>query len=122
MYNSPVSLSHYSFFIINLENIKSSPVKHEKLIKWCLAIYYHTLLKNLFQVTTCEIAQLESTQEETDTRIVLYLLYAAHLGHKVVVVRTPDRHFLHPPAPRTIHPADLLRRHWDRKSQADLLR
>ncbi|CAL8359722.1 unnamed protein product [Gadus morhua 'NCC'] len=73
-------------------------------------------------VTTCEIAQLESTQEETDTRIVLYLLYAAHLGHKVVVVRTPDRHFLHPPAPRTIHPADLLRRHWDRKSQADLLR
>ena len=64
MYNSPVSLSHYSFFIINLENIKSSPVKHEKLIKWCLAIYYHTLLKNLFQVTTCEIPQLESTQED----------------------------------------------------------
>ena len=73
-----------------MENIKSSPVKHEKLKKWCLAIYYHTLLKNLFQVTTCEIPQLESTQEETDTRVVLYLQYAAQLGHKAVVVRTPD--------------------------------
>jgi len=41
-------------------------------------------------VTTREIPQLKSTQEETDTRVVLYLLYAAQLGHKVAVVRTPD--------------------------------
>ena len=46
-------------------------------------------LNNLFQVTTCEIPGLESSQEETDTRVVLYLLYAAQLGHKVAVVRTP---------------------------------
>lgn len=53
-------------------------------------IFYHTLLNNLFQVTTCEIPQRESTQEETDTRVVLYLLYASQLGHKVAVMRTPD--------------------------------
>ena len=41
-------------------------------------------------MTTCEIPQLKSTQEETDTQVVLYLLYAAQLGHKVAVVRTPD--------------------------------
>ena len=31
-----------------------------------------------------------SNQEETDTRIVLYLKYAAKLGYKSAVVRTPD--------------------------------
>ncbi|XP_076134083.1 uncharacterized protein LOC143116692 isoform X3 [Alosa pseudoharengus] len=36
-------------------------------------------------VTTCEIPQVESTQEQTDTQIVLHLLYAAQLGHKVAV-------------------------------------
>lgn len=31
-----------------------------------------------------------SNQEETDTRIVLYLKYAAKIGYKSAVVRTPD--------------------------------
>ena len=42
------------------------------------------------EVTTCEIHELSSDQEETDTRVVLYLHYAAKLGYKSVVVRTPD--------------------------------
>ena len=37
-----------------------------------------------------EIDELVSNQEETDTRVVLYLNYAAKLGYKSAVVRTPD--------------------------------
>lgn len=44
----------------------------------------------MFQVTACEIHELVSNQEETDTRVVLYLKYAAKLGYKSAVVRTPD--------------------------------
>ena len=44
----------------------------------------------MFQVTTREIHELVSNQEETDTRVVLYLMYAAKLGYKPAGVRTPD--------------------------------
>lgn len=50
----------------------------------------HILYNNVFQVTTCEIHELVSNQEETDTRVVLYLKYAVKLGYKSAVVRTPD--------------------------------
>ena len=42
------------------------------------------------QVSAHEIEDLQSEQEETDTRTVLYLKYAAKLGYKSAVVRTPD--------------------------------
>ena len=42
------------------------------------------------QVNRTEIHSLQSNQEETDTRIVLYLKYAKDQGFKSVVVRTPD--------------------------------
>lgn len=41
-------------------------------------------------MTVSEIHELESNQEETDTRVVLYLNYAVKLGYKSTVVRTPD--------------------------------
>lgn len=44
----------------------------------------------MLQVTVREIHELASDQEETDTRVVLYLKYAATLGYKSAVVRTPD--------------------------------
>lgn len=37
-----------------------------------------------------ELPTLYSNQEETDTRVVLYLHHAASLGYKDAVVRTPD--------------------------------
>ena len=37
---------------------------------------------------------LKSTQEETDTRIILYCLYAQDQGYKIVHVRTPDSDLL----------------------------
>ena len=37
-----------------------------------------------------ELPTLHSTQEETDTRVVLYLHHAVALGYKNAVVRTPD--------------------------------
>ena len=37
-----------------------------------------------------EIPTIYSNQEETDTRVVVYLHYAASLGYKDAVVRTPD--------------------------------
>ena len=42
------------------------------------------------EVTTHDIHELSSDQEEKDTRVVLYLHYAAMLGYKSAVVRTPD--------------------------------
>ena len=43
-----------------------------------------------FQVRVSEIHELMSSQEETDTRTVIYLKYAAKLGYESAVVRTPD--------------------------------
>ena len=37
-----------------------------------------------------EVMQLESTQEETDTRVVLYSLYAQASGYQYVEVKSPD--------------------------------
>ena len=42
------------------------------------------------EVECQEIYELRSNQEETDTRVVLYLKYAISLGYKSAVVRTPD--------------------------------
>ena len=40
------------------------------------------------------IESLQSTQEETDTRVILYLLYALEKGYKLAVVRSPDTDIL----------------------------
>ena len=45
-------------------------------------------------MTVSEIHKLESNQEETDTRVVLYLNYAVKLAYKSAVVRTPDSDIL----------------------------
>ena len=42
------------------------------------------------QVMAEEIPEIYSDQEETGTRIVIYLKYAAQLGYRSAVVRTPD--------------------------------
>ena len=47
-----------------------------------------------FQVTENEIHELTSNQEETDTRVVLYLKFAAQIGYKSALVRTPDTDIL----------------------------
>ncbi len=41
-----------------------------------------------------EIPELSSSQEETDTRVVLHLKYAVQCGYKSAVVRTPDTDIL----------------------------
>ena len=60
-----------------------------------LSIASQTVLrqKTLIQVEVCELHEIYSNQEETDTRVVLYLHYAAALRilrYKSAVVRTPD--------------------------------
>ena len=42
------------------------------------------------KVMTTEIPELESNQEETDTRVILYCMYAKKNGYKNIVVRSPD--------------------------------
>ena len=42
------------------------------------------------KATVTEIYELYSNQEETDTRIIMYLHYAAKQGFKSAVVRSPD--------------------------------
>ena len=42
------------------------------------------------QVDVRELPEVYSNQEETDTRVIPYLQFAATLGYKDAVVRTPD--------------------------------
>ena len=55
--------------------------------QWSILIF-------IFQVEFSELPQLCSNQEETDTRVVLYLHHAVNLGYKNAVVRTPDTDIL----------------------------
>ena len=48
--------------------------------------FYFLVLK----VVVAELTSLRSNQEETDTRVVMYLHHAQKLGFKSAVVRTPD--------------------------------
>ena len=49
-------------------------------------------LKSLDGVHTVreELAEIDSTQEESDSRIVLYCQYATKQGYKYVTVKSPD--------------------------------
>ena len=51
--------------------------------------FHYTSLDGKTTAST-DIRELNSTQEETDTRVVLYILYAKNKGYKTVQVRTPD--------------------------------
>lgn len=42
------------------------------------------------QVKVSEVPELYSSQEETDTRVILYLHHAVYQGYESAVVRTPD--------------------------------
>ena len=53
-------------------------------------IFNHNWYNNEFQVTVQEIHELVSNQEETNTRVVLYLSYTVRLGYQSAVLRTPD--------------------------------
>ena len=44
----------------------------------------------LVKVDVQELPEIYSNQEETDTRVVVYLHHAAAMGYKDAVVRTPD--------------------------------
>ena len=48
------------------------------------------MLPPLLQVDVNEVHTLYSNQEETDTRVILYLHHAVNMGFKSAVVRTPD--------------------------------
>uniref|UniRef100_UPI0035902182 uncharacterized protein isoform X2 n=1 Tax=Myxine glutinosa TaxID=7769 RepID=UPI0035902182 len=50
----------------------------------------HQLVSSNGKVEVRELPTIYSNQEETDTRVVLYLHHAAALGYKNAVVRTPD--------------------------------
>ncbi|XP_063047331.1 uncharacterized protein LOC134441069 [Engraulis encrasicolus] len=51
---------------------------------------YHLINSEDEQIQLKELHSLRSNQEETDTRVVLYLHHAAALGFTSAVVRTPD--------------------------------
>ena len=48
----------------------------------------------MFQDEVNDVPALRSDQEETDSRVVLYLNHAVRLGFKASVVRTPDTNIL----------------------------
>ena len=73
-----------------------------------------------FQVMVQEIHEVVWNQEETDTRVVLYLTYAVKLGYKSAVVRTPDTDIFfillstmltpfHSPSSRILDPENIVK-------------
>uniref|UniRef100_UPI00358EE7FF uncharacterized protein n=1 Tax=Myxine glutinosa TaxID=7769 RepID=UPI00358EE7FF len=54
----------------------------------------HQLASTNGKVEVRELPTIYSNQEETDTRVVLYLHHAATIGYKNAVVRTPDTDIL----------------------------
>ena len=89
----------FKLFLANEENkrqlcrlllrVWGSKVAASRLDKCGTAVAYQLDSCN-GEVATHEIHELSSDQEEKDTWVVLYLHYAAKLGCKSAVVRTPD--------------------------------
>ena len=46
------------------------------------------------QIEVSEVAEICSNQEETDTRVIVYMKYASSVGFKTIVVRSPDTDIL----------------------------
>ena len=82
----------------------SDNIKNRKVIITCGESAYMLKSKD-DMVTKDEILSLRSSQEETDTRVVLYSLFAADLGYENVRVKSPDSdiYFI------LLHHASLLR-------------
>ena len=55
----------------------------------------YQLLESNGKVDIQEIHVLKSNQEETDSRVVLYLNYADELNFSSAVVKSPDTYFFH---------------------------
>lgn len=71
----------------NDENILK--IHNKKIITVCKGKAYK-LETNGGKVTALEIPSLSSTQEETDTRVILYCSYAHEQGYRYVRIRSPD--------------------------------
>ena len=46
------------------------------------------------QIEVSEVAEIRSNQEETDTRVIVYMKYASSIGFQTIVVRSPDTDIL----------------------------
>ena len=64
-------------------------IEKKNLILVCKGRAYHLKADN-GKVSASEITSLDSTQEETDTRVILYSSYAQDEGYNFVRVRRPD--------------------------------
>lgn len=64
-------------------------IEKKKIILVCKGKAYELKAED-GKVSTSEITSLDSTQEETDSRIILYSSYALEEGYKFVRVRSPD--------------------------------
>ena len=64
-------------------------IETKKIILVCKGKAYE-LMSDDGKVTPTEITSLDSTQEETDSRVILYASYAQEEGYKYVRIRSPD--------------------------------
>ena len=82
-------------FISIISNVWSSNILADKLTDRKLFMiedgYAHCISSDDGNVTECtDIPELASTQEETDTRVVLYCIFAKDKGYRYARVKTPD--------------------------------
>ena len=71
-------------------NLTASHLTNRSLILICEEEAFHLHSTDGKNTNSQKVLELKSSQEETDTHVILYCMYAKQKGYKNVRIRTPD--------------------------------
>ena len=77
-----------------LTNLTASQLTNRSLILICEEEAFHLHSTNGKNANSQKVMELKSSQEETDTFVILYCMYAKEKGYKNVHIRTSDSDIL----------------------------
>ena len=71
-------------------NLTASHLTNRSLVLICEEEAFHLYSRDGKNTNSYKVPELKSSQEETDTHVILYWMYAKQKGYKNVCIRTPD--------------------------------
>ena len=71
-------------------NLTASHLTNRSLILICEEEAFHLHSADGKNTNSQKVLELKPSQEETDTRVTLYCMYAKQKGYKNIRIRTPD--------------------------------
>ena len=71
-------------------NLTASHLTNRRLILICEEEAFHLHITDGKNTNSQKVSKLKSSKEETDTRVILYCIYAKQKGYNSVRLRTPD--------------------------------